>query len=210
MIRMQAAGVLKALAEARSRVDDWTRWAKESGVPIVRGRVQEEFLNAVWYRQDGSTQKWKESHPFGSNLGSGNKLPGGGEQKLLIRTGAYFRALTGRGAGSLVQISKRQFSVGVDSKVIPYGPIIRGGTGAEIRTSPYIIKPIKKSAWTGEPDGQREFALFWFILSKYGVALSAETLRNGLKLYPRPHMTSNPELMRRLARSIERFISKGS
>lgn len=209
MIRIQSQGIKERLATISRRIDDWSVWARDSAIPIVRGRVATEFLNAVWFRPDGSTQRWRESHPFGNQLGSGQKIVGGGEQKLLIRSGAYYRALMGRGPGALVSVSRRQFAVGVDAKIIPYGPIMRGGSGAVIRTAPYTIRPIKRSAWTGEPDGQREWAMYWFILRTYGVSLSAETLREGMKLYPRPHMTNHPELMRRLVRSLEKFVIKG-
>jgi hypothetical protein len=150
--------------------------------------------------------------PFGS---SKSNLPG--DRKPLLKTGAYFEALQGRGAGSVEVVTAKTVRVGVDLAAFPFAGFIRGGTGADIRTSPLLILPRKRVAgWQpltkrGKPRApQTQWALWYYLGLTFGVWLSAETMVRGLKLPPRPHLTRNPLLVRQVVRLYEKFWTSGA
>lgn len=191
----QTAG-FRAVAD---RLDDLSPVMKKA-VALIRDSVAREFLNRAWYPPEGGSIPWTPLVPFGNRRN--------GSEKPLIDTGALFEALMGQGPGGFVQIGPRSVSVGVSASAFPYAKLVRGGTGANIRLSPWIIRP-RKAARGRSKTGARRWAMFWFLGFTYDVWLTEATLERGLRLKPRPFMTANPELERRLARMAEKYVTKG-
>lgn len=178
----------------------------------VRLSVGGEFAAQAWSAPDGSIRPWAKSVPFGKAFAMG-----AGEKKPLVKTGAYFEALMGRGAGAVERVTARTVTVGVDTTAFPFAGVIRGGTGAEIRLSPTIILPRKRVAgWQpltkrGKPRAyQTQFSMWYRLGLELGVWLSEKTMREGLRIPPRPHLTRNPRLVGRVLKIYSRFIASGA
>jgi hypothetical protein len=52
--------------------------------------------------------------------------------------------------------------------------------------------------------------MFWYLGFRFGVWLKEETLERGLRLPPRPHLTKNPKLTKRLVDIVTRYVIKDS
>lgn len=202
----------RLLQEASKRLADLSRPLKSRGVAIVRNRVALEFLHRVWYMPGGGVRPWKPVKPFGNVAGEDGSLgPGKGGRRPLINTGAYFNALQGRGAGSITRVTAKTLVVGVDASMYPQAKYLRGGTGATIKVSDWITRPRARIATARKGRGSyvRMWKMWWLLGIKYGVWLSEATLRRGLRLTPRPHLTRHPELVRQMAALIQRWVSTG-
>jgi len=92
------AEVLANLPAIRRAQD--LRPAGRAIVREVRLSVGAEFANQAWSAPDGSVRPWPKPVPFGKAT-----LVAAGEKKPLVKTGAYFEALMGRGAGTVPPIS---------------------------------------------------------------------------------------------------------
>lgn len=199
-LRLQGAGLRKAFEPIQKRAA--APFSGASGrrvVAIMRGQVRKEFTSRSWFMPSGGRRSWAKTHAFGNKPASSTPLRA---------TGRYFASLMG-GAGSIERITDRQITVGA---VSAYGAVHRGGTGARIVTSPAVIRPRRKAATRsrlGRRGFARGFAMFWRLLGDFGVALSAATMRRGLRLPRRPHMTRHPEGTRLMARSVERYVATG-
>jgi hypothetical protein len=199
-LRLRGASLRKAFEPVQRRAA--APFGGQSGkraVAIMRSAVRQEFSGGYWLSPAGGRIPWPRTHDFGRQKAS---------PRPLRRTGAYFASLMG-GAGSIERITPNQIVLGAVSR---YGPIHRGGEGANIRTSPVTIRPRKLAASRGRrrrSQYAQRFAMFWRLLGDHGVPLRAETLRKGLKLPRRPHMTRNPETTRKIARSVERYVATG-
>lgn len=206
--RLQVTGLQGAL----SRLSDLSRPLRTRGVQIVRNRVALEFLRRVWFTPSGASRAWRPVTPFGRRLGEGESMGAGkGDKKPMIDSGAYFQALMGRGAGSVVRVTQKTLTVGVDGGTFPYAKYIRGGTGARVRVTDWIIRPRKKvaSRGRGRRSWVRQFAMWWYLGLTFGVWLREATLRRGLRLPTRPHMTRHPELVRQIQGLLQRWVTTG-
>jgi hypothetical protein len=115
------------------------------------------------------------------------------------------------GPGAIERITARQIVVGAVSS---YGPFHRGGSGATISLTPLVIKPRKRAGGglrsrSRGPGWTRRWAMFWRLGLDFGVWLKESTLRRGLRLPRRPHMTRNPELERAIRDAATGYILKG-
>jgi hypothetical protein len=188
------------------------RPAGKAVVRAVRESVGAEFANQAWSAPDGSIRPWARNVPFGKAL-----EVAAGEKKPLVRTGGYFEALMGRGAGAVEVVTAKTVTVGVDTTSFPFAGAIRGGTGADIRTAPLIIRPKKRVAgWqpltkSGKPRAwQTQWSMWWRLGLELGVWLSARTMRDGLRLPPRPHLTRNPRLTAKAAKIYGSYVASGA
>jgi hypothetical protein len=209
-IRVNSRAFESATSDIRARLSDQTSLMR-AAVPVIRDSVAREFLTRTWFSPSGVNRPWPAETPFGDK---GSKK-GGGEKKPLIDTGGYFAALMGRGSGSVVKVTPHQVSVGVDLAQFPWAPYIRGGTGANIRLTPLLIKPTKvakpksKDGKPASADSPQHWALWWYLGLTYGVWLTRETLLAGIKLPPRPHLTANPQLTGKLQKLASRYFLQG-
>lgn len=188
------------------------RPAGKAIVAEVRLSVGAEFANQAWSAPDGSIRPWAKSVPFGKTFAAG-----AGEKKPLVKTGTYFEALMGRGAGSIEVVTPKTVTVGVDTTAFPFAGVIRGGTGADIRLAPTIVRPKKRVAgWrpltkAGKPRAYQTQWSMWYALGLgLGVWLSEKTMREGLRIPPRPHLTRNPRLTARVLKIYGRYIASGA
>jgi hypothetical protein len=199
-IQTKAVGLEKLLTGAKGRARDLSPYFKGRGVAAVRLSVGDEFHRHAWLTPRGGIVPWRDTQPFGTR-----PKP----KQNMIATGAYFRALMGRGPGSLVRVGPRSFDVGVEARMFPGAAALRGGKGGRISTAPLFIRPkTKAKGRAGGGSWVQQWAMWWRLGLTYGVWLKEETLRRGLKLYPRPHLTANPKLTRQLARGVARWIAK--
>lgn len=188
------------------------RPAGKAIVAAVRLSVGTEFANQAWSAPDGSIRPWPRPVPFGKSF-----AVGAGEKKPLVKTGAYFEALMGRGAGSVEVVTAKTVTVGVDTSAFPFAAVIRGGTGADIRLSPTIILPKKRVAgWQpltkkGKPRAYQTQWSMWYRLGlELGVWLSERAMREGLRVPPRPHLTRNPRLVAKVLKIYSGYIASGA
>lgn len=209
-VRVNVAGFEQATGGIASRLRDLSSFLERKAVPIIRNSVAAEFLNQEWRRPDGGREAWRPLVPFGSRSGSSPGVLAGGQHKPMIDTGAYLNAWTGKGSGGLVKVGPRSVVVGVQHEAFPFASYIRGGAGARIRTSPLLIFPRKRVAGRRGGSWVQQWALWWYLGLTFGVWLKEQTLRDGLKLYPRPHATRNPALTRQLGRSFAAYVLRAA
>lgn len=198
-IKVNAAALGRAVRPHVERLQNPERMFR-AAVGIIRDSIAREFLNRAWFMPSGGSRAWAPKV----------MLPNTKNERGLISSGKYFAALMGRGSGSVVKYGPRSVSVGVSTAEFPYARYIRGGTGGRISTAPIFIKP-KKLARGASAAGSSvsRWALWWWFGLTHGVWLSESKLREGIKLVPRPHATSNPELTRRLAAMARRYVATG-
>lgn len=166
----------------------------------ARARVALEFEQRAWFSPSGGTIPWAPTHAFGRRSASASPL---------VSSGAYFAALEGRGAGAINVIGPRSFKIGADGAAFPYAHFHRGGTGATIRTTPWIIRP--KATVSGKAgEGVRQWSMFWKLGLTFGAWLSKRTLEEGLRLPPRPHLTRHPELVRQCVSVCRTYVLTGN
>lgn len=210
-IRVTASSLRAALGPRLARVLDMTPAMKECA-RRAHSRVELEFASRAWFSPSGATIGWAPTHAFGNKPASTSPL---------VSSGAYLAALAGRGAGAIEVIGPRSFKIGADGATFPYGKFHRGGTGGTIRTAPWVIRPVKRMAQASTPRGRRatlrgrapyvrQWSMFWKAGLAFGAWLSEATLRNGLRLPPRPHLTRHPELVRQCAAVCRAWITKGT
>lgn len=192
--RIAPGAVAERLAPFVERLQN-LRPAMAPCVAVMRDRVREEFDGKQWFAPSGSTVGWAPLVPFGQ------RSP---ERPPLIGTGAYAAAWQGVGTGAITQIRPDGATIGVSGSVFPFAAALRGGAGPDPSTAPTLIRPKKRSA--GKRGG---WAMFWFLGLELGVWLSQATLARGLRLPGRPHATPHPELRRRLAATIRRYVLAG-
>lgn len=204
-VRLQAGVIQRALAPALRGLGDMTPVMKQS-VKLIRLSVAGEFLNRHWAQPSGGFLPWAPNVPWGVQEG-----PGGSEKKPLIASGKYYRALVQGGPGGFAIVTARTATVGVDLATFPYAPFVRGGVGALIRLTPLVIRA-KKLVGGGKGDnkGPRQYAMFFYLGLTFGVWLSLKKLEEGIRLPPRPHLTSNPALTKQIASKMASYILKGT
>jgi len=209
-LRVTAASLRPALVPLLDRLADMSE-AMRACAAAAHARVELEFATRTWFSPSGASIAWAPTHAFGNKPAS--KTP-------LVSSGAYLAALSGRGAGAIEVIGPRSFTIGADGGVFPYASVHRGGTGATIRTAPWVIRPKARTAQASTPKGRRDtlrgrtsaprqWSMFWKLGLTFGAWLSEATLRNGLLLPPRPHLTRHPELVRQCAAICRSFLVTG-
>lgn len=219
-VRITGSG-FERVANLGKRTADLSGFMRDKAIPAVRSSVAAEFLEQSWLRPDGGQEPWRPLVPFGAKAGIGSSpgVKAGGERKLLIDSGAYYDAWTGRGSGGIADAGPRSAIVGVSREAFPFASYIRGGTSARIRTGPLLIFPQERVAGGGRPRGHgrsrgasyvRQWKLWWYLGLTFDVWLTEKTLRDGMKLYPRPHATNNPALTRKLARLLTSYIKEAA
>jgi hypothetical protein len=176
------------------------RPALEASVKVMRDRVREEFDGRQWFAPSGATVGWAPMVPFGTKSG---------ERPPLIGTGAYPAAWQGVGPGAITQLTANSATIGVSGSVFKQAGVLRGGTGPNPTTGPTLIRARKLTAGKRNWKGPQRFAMFWAILNLYGVALSLDTLTQGLRVPGRPHATWHPELHRRIVQAFRGWVIKG-
>ena len=209
-VRIDRAKLARLIGAPRDRLAN-PRPILNAAIKEIRYSVANEFNSQSWFPPSGGARPWALTQPFGNRLGSGNSLgKGKGTKKTLIDTGAYFRALMGTGPGGIARITANRVVVGVELATFPYAAFLRGGVGAYISLAPLIIRPRKRVA-TRHAGGSyvRQWALWWYLGLTYGVWLSEQKLREGLKLQPRPHLTANPVLTAKLRRLALKYFLAG-
>lgn len=181
--------------------------------PLIRASVAREFSGGYWASPAGDVP-WRPTQPFGTRDVVGT----------MISTGALRTALTTGGGGGFTRFEGNSVSVGVDGEVFPYASILRGGS-AVISTEPLTIKPIAKISRSnrtrdrkrdasgrfkeGPVSYVRQFKMWWYLGLTFGVWLSEAKLREGIKLYPRPFMTANPQLDSEIGHVFIDYIIRG-
>jgi len=214
-VRVNVADFDRVAGGITSRLGDLSGFLREKAVPIIRNSIAAEFLNQEWRKPNGGRDPWRPLVPFGNRSGASPGVLAGGQHKPLINSGALFNAWTGQGSGGLVKIGPRSVVVGVQKSAFPFAEYLRGGVAGRIRTSPLLIFPEKRVAGGGQSKDRksswvRQWALWWFLGLTYGVWLREQTLRDGMKLHPRPHATRNPEMTRQLRRSFAAYIRRAA
>lgn len=209
-IRVTASGLARQLGIQLSRIADMSK-AMRACADFAHAQVAREFLGRVWFAPSGGSVPWAATHAFGSRPASSSPL---------VSSGAYLAALSGRGAGAIDVVGPRSFKIGADGATFPYAKFHRGGTGGAIRTAPWVIRPVKRTAQASTARGRRDtlrgrtsyvrqWSMFWKVGLTFGAWLSEKTLREGLRLPPRPHLTKHPALVQRCGEICRAFIARG-
>lgn len=182
-------------------MDDWTEPLK-GAVLDVRASVAREFRQGVWFMPSGGSRPWKRKQAYGNR-------PTG---KTGIGTGDLLRAYQGQGRGGIVKVTRRTVTVGADASVLPYAADFRGGTGPRPSLSDMVIRPKKRANISGGrrvPWAQR-WAMWWYHLFTFGVALSESALRRGLRVPTHPHLTKNPALVAKIRKRFAAHLKKAA
>lgn len=177
---------------------------------LLRSNIAGQYVAQEWWTPDGRRVPWAKNAdwPAKGERSGGEQL--GGAKKPGIATGALYEANVGSGPGGFVRSGPRSCVVGVEQAKFPYLPFVRGGTGAVIRTAPWIVRPRKLAGgkW-GRAKGPQRYAMWWYIFLTFGITLSESKLREGIRIPTRPYGTKNPTLMRALTLLVGRHIAKG-
>lgn len=207
-VTLKGADILSR--ELRERVD-LAPLMKSSGpvAKLIFASKGAEYADHAWRAPDGRRVPWAPNAPFPEAVTSPARQLGGAKAPG-IASGELYEANVG-GQGSVVKSTRNSVRVSVDQSRFPYEQYVRGGLTGRIRTAPFVIKPRKRTRgkW-GRSTGPQRWAMWWFFLFEFGIALSEAKLQEGIKVPPRPYGTVNPALFKAVATVIRRKIVQGA